>query len=195
MMREDSIERILNAAKELFATNGFAETTMQMIAKKAGLVPSGIYHYFAGEADLVEAVLNREKAAIEKALGIGLQQHLLEKGPDAFLDYMMEAVCENKSQISLICQLIQFHCLPEYCLGKMKILRSFSEMIEEYIPQDGYRELLEEIVVDFTTSAVFYSVTDNRSVFKRQINELKKKAKRLPCFSDLDFDEEGKASV
>lgn len=59
-MREDAIERILSAAKELFANNGYAATTVQMIAQKANLVPSAIYHYFAGKEDLLEAVLDRE---------------------------------------------------------------------------------------------------------------------------------------
>ena len=58
-MREEAVARILDAAYELFANNGYAATTMQMIAKKAGLVPSGIYHYYTGKEDLLEAVLNR----------------------------------------------------------------------------------------------------------------------------------------
>lgn len=67
-MREDSIERILQAARSLFANNGYAATTMQMIAKQAGLVPSGIYHYFAGKNDLLEAVLDRETAALDRSV-------------------------------------------------------------------------------------------------------------------------------
>ena len=46
-MREDSIRRILTAAMHLFADNGYTATTMQMIAREANLVPSGIYHYFS----------------------------------------------------------------------------------------------------------------------------------------------------
>ncbi|MFR8012342.1 MAG: TetR/AcrR family transcriptional regulator [Clostridia bacterium] len=51
-MREDATQRILNAAKDLFASNGYAATTIQMIAKQADLVPSAIYHYFSGKEGL-----------------------------------------------------------------------------------------------------------------------------------------------
>lgn len=107
-MREDAIERILSAAKALFANNGYAATTVQMIAQKANLVPSAIYHYFAGKEDLLEAVLDREMAEVDKTINIGLQQYLLQEGTDAFLDFMMKSVCENKERISLMCHLVQF---------------------------------------------------------------------------------------
>ena len=44
-MREDAIERILTASTQLFSDYGYAATTIQMIADRAKVVPSGIYHY------------------------------------------------------------------------------------------------------------------------------------------------------
>ena len=46
-MREDAIERILSASTQLFSDYGYAATTIQMIADRAKVVPSGIYHYYA----------------------------------------------------------------------------------------------------------------------------------------------------
>lgn len=94
-MREDATGRILDAAKELFAGNGYAATTMQMIARRADLVPSAIYHYFAGKEDLLEAVLIREVEAIDKNVYIALQRHPVPEDMDGFLDAMANSACEN----------------------------------------------------------------------------------------------------
>ena len=41
-MREDAIERILTASTQLFSDYGYAATTIQMIADRAKVVPSGM---------------------------------------------------------------------------------------------------------------------------------------------------------
>lgn len=161
-MREDAIERILSAAKELFANNGYAATTIQMIAQKANLVPSAIYHYFAGKEDLLEAVLDREMMEIDKTINIGLQQYLLEDGTDAFLDFMARSVCENKERISLICHLVQFRNATEYCKDKLHLIHHFSEIIKDYIRDPETRKAAEDIIVDFACNAAFYSITSRR---------------------------------
>ena len=47
---------ILNAAAELFSTQGFDRTTIRDIAAQAGLLPGSVYHYFASKEDLYMAV-------------------------------------------------------------------------------------------------------------------------------------------
>ncbi|MFR8011908.1 MAG: TetR/AcrR family transcriptional regulator [Clostridia bacterium] len=185
-MREDAIERILSAAKELFANNGYAATTVQMIAQKANLVPSAIYHYFAGKEDLLEAVLDREMAEIDKTINIGLQQYLLEDGTDAFLDFMAKSVYENKERISLMCHLVQFRNATEYCKDKLHLIHHFSEIIGDYIRGSEAREAMQDIIIDFVCSAAFYSITGRRDIFERQISQLKIKANNLLMGKLLD---------
>lgn len=170
-MREDAIERILTAAKELFATYGYAATTMQMIAKKANLVPSGIYHYFAGKEDLLEAVLDREVAEIDKNLNIGLREHLTGNGN--FIEYMKESVYENRARISLLAHLVQFRCVPEYCGDKLNILKHFSEIVDVYISSPEEKEAAQNIIADFMSSAVFYAITGHQDIFERQVEDMK----------------------
>lgn len=185
-MREDAIERILSAAKALFANNGYAATTVQMIAQKANLVPSAIYHYFAGKEDLLEAVLDREMAEVDKTINIGLQQYLLQEGTDAFLDFMMKSVCENKERISLMCHLVQFRNATEYCKDKLHLIHHFSEIIGDYIRVPEAREAAVDIIIDFVCSAAFYSITGRRDIFERQIGQLKTKANNLLMGKLLD---------
>lgn len=47
---------ILNAAAELFSTQGFDRTTIRDIAAQAGLLPGSVYHYFSSKEDLYMAV-------------------------------------------------------------------------------------------------------------------------------------------
>lgn len=47
---------ILNAAAELFSTQGFDRTTIRDIAGQAGLLPGSVYHYFSSKEELYMAV-------------------------------------------------------------------------------------------------------------------------------------------
>lgn len=49
-------DALLDAAAELFATQGFRETTMRDIAKAAGMLPGSIYYHHGSKDDLLLAV-------------------------------------------------------------------------------------------------------------------------------------------
>lgn len=49
-------DALLDAAAELFATQGFRETTMRDIAKAAGMLPGSIYYHYGSKDDLLLAV-------------------------------------------------------------------------------------------------------------------------------------------
>lgn len=176
-MREDAIQRILDAAKELFASNGYAATTIQMIAKQANLVPSAIYHYFSGKEGVLEAVLNREVSAIDQEVYIALQQNQLPDEINGFIDYMANSARKNKARISLLCHLVQFRCVPEYCKDQLSILQHFHEIMRDYIPNTSELQNMEKLMVDFSSYAVFYSITGHRDIFDRMIFELKETAR------------------
>jgi AcrR family transcriptional regulator len=50
-------QRLLDVALELFATHGFAGTSMRMLARAAGLRESSIYNHFAGKDELYQSVM------------------------------------------------------------------------------------------------------------------------------------------
>lgn len=53
---EDTQRRILRAARERFARDGFRATTNRLIADDVGITPGAIYHYVDSKADLYAAV-------------------------------------------------------------------------------------------------------------------------------------------
>jgi AcrR family transcriptional regulator len=58
--RRARVEAILDAAAVLFATAGYARTSLGDVAEKVDLTPKALYHYYSSKHDLLEAVLIRE---------------------------------------------------------------------------------------------------------------------------------------
>jgi AcrR family transcriptional regulator len=56
-------QQVLDAAYACFARKGFHETTMQDIAREAGVSYGVVYHYFDGKEDVIEAVWQASRQA------------------------------------------------------------------------------------------------------------------------------------
>jgi AcrR family transcriptional regulator len=58
-VRQDNIERILDAAERLFKHYGYAKTNVADIAKDLGMSPANIYRFFSSKAEIHKALANR----------------------------------------------------------------------------------------------------------------------------------------
>jgi TetR/AcrR family transcriptional regulator len=67
-------EAILDAAEGLFATQGFAATTIKQIGKAAGLNPALIYYYFGSKEELYRRLLQRLFGTIAARGSAGLAE-------------------------------------------------------------------------------------------------------------------------
>ncbi|AZI37166.1 putative transcriptional regulator [Caenibius tardaugens NBRC 16725] len=81
MTRPASIEQILSAASELFATRGYARTTMSQVAAAAGVSKGLPYVYFPSKQELLDGVHLR---AVDRWLKATLA-HLNEDNEPAIL--------------------------------------------------------------------------------------------------------------
>ncbi len=63
VLKEEVRERILDAALQVFAAQGFVGATMTAIAERAGLAAASLYRYYPGKAELFAAVITPELAA------------------------------------------------------------------------------------------------------------------------------------
>ncbi len=74
---ERTRQRILDAAGLCFASSGFARTTVEAIASRAGVSKGIVYHHYRGKEQLLERVLERtlqewaDVASLELALARG----------------------------------------------------------------------------------------------------------------------------
>jgi AcrR family transcriptional regulator len=81
---EQTRTRILDAAEECFAKEGFERTRLDDVAHEVGVQRGAIFHYFAGKQELYEAVLTR--------LGESLMRRLREAAvPQGSLPDRIEA--------------------------------------------------------------------------------------------------------
>ena len=59
MAQSDTVDRILDAAEELFAERGFSETSLRMITGKAGVNLAAVNYHFGSKKSLIQAVFAR----------------------------------------------------------------------------------------------------------------------------------------
>ena len=62
---EETKERIIEAARDLFLSNGFFETQMKDVAEKVGISRTSLYRYFRDKLDLGMAIIEVSFAVIE----------------------------------------------------------------------------------------------------------------------------------
>lgn len=181
-MREDAIERILTASTQLFSDYGYAATTIQMIADRAKVVPSGIYHYYAGKSDLLKAVVDRLVQKVETLLtdsGI----IFVEKAQIIdFLDFCIQALKENMADVRLLVMLILQKDMPSDCSEK---LLGIAQFVWRKLPQfemdeaSRYERLL--LIEDLFAAATLFAASRDEAIFNRQTAEIR--ANFLKIFS------------
>jgi AcrR family transcriptional regulator len=89
------VNEIIAVARRLFATKGFASTSIDEIVRDAGVTKGALYHHFKSKEDVFAAVLHREqetltervrKAAMKESSAFGM----LKAGCDAFLEASLD---------------------------------------------------------------------------------------------------------
>lgn len=66
--------KIMQAAMRLFVSKGFHNSSMQLLAKKAGVATGSIYTYFPGKKELISEVFNSLLADVEEYVQQGYDQ-------------------------------------------------------------------------------------------------------------------------
>lgn len=87
-------DRVTAAALDLFATQGYATTSVQQIVEAAGVTKGAMYHYFQSKDDLLFAVYDR-MLALQKA---HLDQIVAAGGP---VEDVVRAVCVDVVETSI----------------------------------------------------------------------------------------------
>ncbi len=64
----DTVEAILEAAVDLFSSRGYARTSTNHIARRAGVSVGSLYQYFPNKDAVLTALLARHLAAVESAI-------------------------------------------------------------------------------------------------------------------------------
>ena len=65
---EATTARLVEAARELFASDGYAATSLEAVVAKAGVTKGALYHHFAGKRELFAAVFAAEQRRLLDAV-------------------------------------------------------------------------------------------------------------------------------
>lgn len=79
MQKLDTKTKILNAAEQLFAERGFADTSLRLITSQAEVNLASVNYHFGSKKELIQAVLARYLDVFSPALEISLQNIIDEK--------------------------------------------------------------------------------------------------------------------
>jgi len=87
---------LIDAARTLFATKGYADTGTPEIVSAAGVTRGALYHHFADKCELFRAVVEREAETVAQRISLEsvAPESSLEgilSGADAYFDAMSEA--------------------------------------------------------------------------------------------------------
>jgi AcrR family transcriptional regulator len=81
MASEDTRERLLNAAEQLFAERGISGTTVRALSKAAKVNLAAVHYHFGGKEGLLDAVVERRAAAMNRERLRELEQLERSAGP------------------------------------------------------------------------------------------------------------------
>ena len=92
-------EQVLDAALRLITEHGYGATTMEAIARDAGLSKPVVYNAYPGRGPLLQALLEREEARAFKALADAMPPRVADADPIAaflvWLGSLARSIAEN----------------------------------------------------------------------------------------------------
>lgn len=91
--REQTIGRLLKAARDLFVEKGYAETGTPEIVKRAEVTRGALYHHFDDKLDLFRAVILAEASAVGEEIADNTSTDMepldaMIEGANAYFDAM-----------------------------------------------------------------------------------------------------------
>ena len=91
-MAIDTKERIMEAALELFAQNGYLGTSMSDIANRLGITKAALYKHYAGKQEILDRIVERMN---EMDYTRAEEYEMPETEPDGFADAYLHVPIES----------------------------------------------------------------------------------------------------
>lgn len=136
---QGKIGQILVAARTLFLTNGYGNTSMDAVAKHAGVSKSTVYAHFANKEQLFGAVVSTVRQRLHDAL-IGLSttdqrdvSKMLRQIGTQFLHYVTEPTSVTIFRVVIG----EIHNFPElgremYKSGHLVVIRTVADFLQRW---------------------------------------------------------------
>ncbi|MFE7029304.1 TetR/AcrR family transcriptional regulator [Streptomyces sp. NPDC057621] len=140
--------QIVDAARDRFASHGFARTSMADIVAGSGLSNGAIYRYFTSKDEIVVAVCEQGAEALPKAL--------TEEAVAGFLEHVRVRARET-GHARLVAQIYAEAAVsPQLAAVVRQQLAAMREAVAELVP-DRRKQHAERIAEGFATVCLSYS--------------------------------------
>ena len=184
-MRSKSSNQILAAALDLFAHQGFHNTTISQIAKKAGVSKGLIYNYFSSKEDLLGGIIDQAMETGKEIMATIKDpnldpQHALEKS----IDDVFTLIEGNPTYWKLLMALsFQVEILKQFESKLRKQEFKNLEYLTDLIRKMGVKEpqleamylsaLLDGILLHFIHFQDQYPLQQMKELIKTKIKEIR----------------------
>jgi AcrR family transcriptional regulator len=170
MAQSETVERILDAAEQLFAEKGFAETSLRLITSKAGVNLAAVNYHFGSKKALIQAVFSRFLgpfcASLERELDRRQEQaqFTLEELLELLMEQALAVKPRHGNDLSVFMRLLglafsesQGHLRKYLDEVYGKIFRRYMHLVVESAPRIPPIELFWR--VHFMLGAVAFSMS------------------------------------
>jgi AcrR family transcriptional regulator len=100
--KKERIQDITDSAMEIFLENGYENTTMEAIAKNAGVSKGGLYHYFKSKDMVLMFVNQKISENIEKIMHEALEMPSVKEGILYYIKNYLKFWLEHPKETSFL---------------------------------------------------------------------------------------------
>jgi AcrR family transcriptional regulator len=190
------VERILEAAAQIFASQGHEAATMEAIAARAETSIGSIYQFFPNKAAVYEAILERYHATVRTLTAALLDGPLMEQSWHEILDAAIDALAAwNETDPSFRAVLAGAHLTESVFIkgeaANRELARRVSAVFEKKLPRlpPARRDFVATIAVEL--ASVMLLLSARRPAESKEIIAETKSVLRLYLapYSDLPDDD------
>ena len=173
---DQSKKRILEAAGDVFAENGYARTTIREVARRAGISIGGIYIYFRNKEELYTGLMQEQMNAFSDHTGSLRNQEPLA-ALKAVIDSYMEYAAERTKMLST--NIKEYDLAPKKPLKKA-FFKYQKQLIKDILQQGMSEGKLKKIDCDETADVILFCIRGAMLAYlSGEIKTLKKHAEGL----------------
>ncbi len=177
--RNDRIEhkrqQLLDAAVAEIAQHGYYQTTVAMIARRAGVADGTIYLYFKGKQDLLVAIFDR---AMGRFIDKGRRELARQAGAEARLRRIVELHLElvgRDRDLAIIFQVELRHSLHFMALFSRRRIREYLEIIALVVEEGQRAAVFRRDLEPLLVAKCIFGVLDELAtdwVLSRRVRDL-----------------------
>ncbi|MGQ9619975.1 MAG: TetR/AcrR family transcriptional regulator [Bacteroidales bacterium] len=146
-IREEKKNLIMKTALEHFARNGYYVTTIQHIAKHAGISKGLLYNYFPGKEALLKEIIEKSVREIYKYFDINHDGFLTGEEFEYFIRKIYRTLKEKKIFWRLFFQILMQKEVREQYVNLVKAADQFTEIKGDSI--SGLENYILRVLTDY----------------------------------------------